>query len=316
METEWSISLYSPEDANLWDSLVAKSRQGTMLHLRGYMDYHSDRFHDCSLIAFKKGKPVALLPANLNPDHTLCSHGGLTYGGWLTPLSHFDGSDMLSLFDAWLGWCRDNEIRQIIYKAVPHIYHRIPAEEDLYALFRVGASIKTINLSSVIDMSENPGFNTQQKRHLKKASHLNPWIKETSKASEFMPILHECLRQRHDAAPVHSESELQTLKDRFPKGIRLFLAGINNEPEAAVCIFNTNSVAHCQYIATSEQGRQNGMLTYLMHHLINEVFPENRYFDFGTSNEEAGRILNAGLLHQKTGLGGRGVAYQIFSLKL
>ncbi len=191
-------------------------------------------------------------------------------------------------------------------------------EEDLASAWKFEFNPKsfTYKISSVLDLRENPGFNRQQKRQLNKASHFNPGIKETSMASELMPILQECLRQRHDATPVHSESELQTLKDRFPKGIRLFLAGTGTQPEAAVCIYDTNSVAHCQYIATSEQGRENGVLTYLMHHLINEVFTENRYFDFGTSNEDAGRLLNSGLLHQKTGLGGRGVAYQIFSLKL
>lgn len=316
MNTDWSIHRYRPEDSGLWDRLVAQSRQGTMLHMRGYMDYHSDRFCNCSLIAYKKGKPTALLPANLRQDGTLCSHGGLTYGGWITPLSHFDGTDMLQLFEAWIEWCRENKVSQIIYKAIPHIYHRLPAEEDLYALFRFGASIETVNLSTVIDMRDNPGFNILQKRHFKKAAMRNPWIKETSNASEFMPILKECLRSRHDAAPVHSESEMQILKDRFPDGIRLFLAGIGQEPEAAVCIYNTNSVAHCQYIATSVSGRENGTLTYLMHHLIKEVFSENRYFDFGTSNEDAGHILNSGLLHQKTGLGGRGLAYQIYRLKI
>ncbi len=315
MNTDWSIKRFKPEDASHWDRFVAQSRQGTMLHMRGYMDYHSNRFCDCSLIAYRKGKPTSLLPANIK-DASLYSHGGLTYGGWLTPLSHFDGNDMLELFEVWIAWCRENRISQVIYKAVPHIYHRIPAEEDLYALFRFGATVKTVNLSSVIDMRENPGFNTLQKRHLKKASMLNPWIRETSNASEFMPILLECLRSRHDAAPVHSESELQDLKNRFPTGIRLFLAGTGDLPEAAVCIYDTNSVAHCQYIATSERGRENGTLTYLIQHLIHEAFPERRYFDFGTSNEDAGRILNSGLLHQKAGLGGRGAAYQIYELKI
>ncbi len=316
MYTDWSIERYSPEDARLWDKLVAESRQGTLLHMRGYMDYHSDRFRDCSLIASRKGKPTALLPANLSKEGILCSHGGLTYGGWLTPFSHFDGYDMLYLFEAWTDWCHDNDIHEVIYKAVPHIYHKIPAEEDIYALFRFGATIATTNLSTVIDMRENPGLNTLQKRHLKKASMLNPWIKETTSAADFMPILMECLRSRHDASPVHSEYEMQRLKDSFPDKIRLFLAGTEADPEASVCIYDTNSVAHCQYIATSDKGRENGTLTYLMHHLIHNVFPDNRYFDFGTSNEDSGRILNSGLLHQKTGLGGRGVAYQIFSLRL
>lgn len=318
MEAEWSIRRYEPADAELWDRFVAESRQGTLLHLRGYMDYHADRFRDCSLIALRKGKPTAILPANIDTNGKLRSHQGLTYGGWLTPLSHFDGSDMLDLFRAWMSWCKGNDIREIIYKAIPHIYHRIPAEEDIYALFRYGASIETVNLSTVIDMREIPTFNTQQKRHLKKSSAINPWIRETDNVSEFMPILKECLRDRHDAAPVHSETELRLLKERFPQGIRLFLAGTgpNIEPQAVVCIYDTNSVAHCQYIATSESGRKNGILTYLFHHLIHNVFSSHRYFDFGTSNEDAGRVLNAGLLHQKSGLGGRGVAYQIFKLTI
>ena len=315
MESEWSIHRYRPEDAGLWDRLVAESRQGTLLHMRGYMDYHADRFRDCSLIAVRKGRPSVILPANIDSEGILRSHQGLTYGGWLTPTSHFDGTDMLRLFEEWTSWCRGNGIQEIVYKTTPHIYHRIPAEEDIYALFRYGAATETVNLSTVIDMREMPSFNTQQKRHLKKASALNPWIRETDDVAQFMPILIKCLRERHDASPVHSETEFRLLKERFPYGIRLFLAGTGVEPDAAVCIYDTNQVAHCQYIATSEGGRENGTLTYLFYHLIHDVFTSHRYFDFGTSNEDYGRKLNAGLLHQKTGLGGRGVAYPIFRLK-
>lgn len=316
MESEWKIRRYKPEDAALWDRLVAESRQGTLLHMRGYMDYHADRFQDCSLIALDKGKPTALLPANIGSDGILRSHQGLTYGGWITPLSHFDGTDMLHLFDEWILWCQMNDIQEVIYKTTPHIYHRIPAEEDLYALFRRGASIESVNLSTVIDMREIPVFNTQQKRHLKKASAIKPWIRETTDIGEFMPLLTECLRERHSASPVHSAAELQLLKDRFPDGIRLFLTGTGTAPDAAVCIYDTNSVAHCQYIATSCAGRENGTLTFLFNNLISDIFSSRRYFDFGTSNEDAGRVLNSGLLHQKTGLGGRGVAYQIFHLNI
>ncbi len=310
---EWHIRRYEAEDKGLWDDLVAKSRQGTMLHYRNYMDYHADRFQDCSLIALRKYAPVAILPANRVADK-LYSHQGLTYAGWLTPTSHFDGSDMLNLFNAWLKWCKESGIKEIFYKTTPHIYHRLPAEEDIYALFRFGATPWITNLSSVIDLRDVPAMNTLQKRNLKKSQSLNPWIKETSDATEFMPVLAECLDSRHGAAPVHSASELQLLKDRFPGNIRLFLCGIDSGIEAEVCIFDTNGVAHCQYIATTEAGRSNGTLTYLLHYLITETFADRRYFDFGTSNEDGGRILNSGLLHQKVGLGGRGVAYQSFKL--
>lgn len=315
MQTEWTIRQYRDDDATMWDKLVEDSRQGTVLHHRGYMDYHADIFQDCSLIAYRKGKPVAILPAN-REGNKLYSHLGLTYGGWLTPHYHFDGTDMLNLFDSWIHWCKENAISEIFYKAVPHIYHRIPAEEDLYALFRFGASPWVTNLSSAIDMRKIPSMNTQQRRHLKKAISLQPWMRETSDVAEFMPILIDCLDSRHGASPVHSHEELQMLKDRFPDVIRLFLSGTGDDSEAAVCIYDTGGVAHCQYIATSEAGRDNGTLTFLLHRLINETFAGSRYFDFGTSNESCGLVLNSGLLHQKAGLGGRGVAYTSYRIDI
>lgn len=316
MKSDWTIKVYSPEYSAAWDSFVAKSRQGTLLHMRGYMDYHSDRFLDSSLLAFRKGALSALLPANLDADGVLYSHQGLTYGGWVTPRCHFDGNDMLELFDAFHNWCKDNSIRSVVYKPVPHIYHRIPAEEDIYALFRNGYDISTVNLSSVIDMRCNPAFNTQHKRHLKKSLSMNPWFRETDDVSAFMAVLENCLSVRHDATPVHTAEELRVLKNRFPDAIRMFVAGTGEDIEAEVCIYDYAGVAHCQYIATSEAGRSNGMLTFLMQRLITDTFVGHRYFDFGTSNEDAGRVLNSGLIHQKFGLGGRGVVYQHFSLSL
>lgn len=315
MPSDWSISRYNPGNACVWDGIVACSRQGTFLHKRGYMDYHADRFADCSLIAFRKGKPIAVLPANIAGDN-LYSHQGLTYGGWLTPPAHFDGNDMLELFDVWRDWCRANGISRVYYKATPHIYHRIPAEEDIYALFRSGAQPWVTNLSSVVKMDEIPAMNTLQRRHLRKSGALQPWIRETCDALEFMPVLEECLMERHGSAPVHTAAELKMLKDRFPANIRMFLCGTDDDIEAEVCIYDTAGVAHCQYIATTERGRLNGTLTFLFHRLLTETFSSRRYFDFGTSNEAGGMILNAGLIRQKTGLGGRGMAYQSFIMKI
>lgn len=311
------IRIYDKErDRDVWDRLAAESRQGTLLHRRAYMDYHSDRFRDCSLIAERDGKPLALLPADISADGTLHSHRGLTYGGWLTPTAHFDGTDMLRLFEAWREWCLERGIGQIVYKPVPHIYHKLPAEEDLYALFRVGAELRSVNLSSAIYLRANPGMNTQQKRHLKKATALNPGIWETQDACEFMEVVANCLKERHGVHPVHTAREMQALKDAFPEGIRMFLCGAEGEPEAAACVYDTNGVAHTQYLATTEAGRRNGTLTFLLSRLIDDTFGGCRWFDLGTSNEDGGRILNEGLLHQKYGLGARGIAYATYTWRL
>ena len=44
---------------------------------RGYMDYHSDRFIDNSLMFYEDDKLIALMPASKHGNE-LRSHGGLT----------------------------------------------------------------------------------------------------------------------------------------------------------------------------------------------------------------------------------------------
>lgn len=315
MSADREIRRYSPSDISAWDRFVDNSRQGTFLHKRGYMGYHSDRFEDFSLIVTKNDKIIALLPAN-RVGSTLYSHQGLTYGGWLTPRSHFDGGDMLELFGQWIDYLRASGFEKIVYKPVPHIYHTIPAEEDIYALYRFGAVVESVQLSSAIYLAENPGFNSQQARNLKRARKLGYRVWESDNCEELIAMVNGCLLERHNARAVHSVAELGLLRKRFPNQIRLFFCGQYERADAAVCVYDTGIVAHSQYIATTAEGRSNGALAYLFDYLINSEFAARRYFDFGTSNERGGLILNAGLNHQKTGLGGRGVAYPVYTIEI
>ncbi|MDP7071962.1 MAG: GNAT family N-acetyltransferase, partial [Candidatus Marinimicrobia bacterium] len=58
------IETYYERDAELWDTFVQESNNGTLFHTRKFLSYHpSDRFKDRSLIFLKKGNPIALLPA-------------------------------------------------------------------------------------------------------------------------------------------------------------------------------------------------------------------------------------------------------------
>ena len=77
---------YGAEEARTWDLAVTASRQGTFLLMRHYMDYHADRFTDASLLFYdgSHGRLRGVLPATVDGD-TAVSHGGLTYGGLLTP---------------------------------------------------------------------------------------------------------------------------------------------------------------------------------------------------------------------------------------
>ena len=58
------IKQYNLDDAVKWNEFVSISKQGTFLFNRNYMDYHADRFADCSFLIMEKGHIVAVLPAN------------------------------------------------------------------------------------------------------------------------------------------------------------------------------------------------------------------------------------------------------------
>ena len=173
-------------------------------------------------------------------------------------------------------------------------------------------------LSTAVPLADGPRLNQMQRRHLRDAADLDWSISEAVNVDAFMNLLTECLMDRHGVTPVHSAAELQLLRDRFPENIRIFLLTLKGEtrPDAGVCMFDTGIVAHAQYIATTARGRELNLLTPLFMRLMSDIFAARRWFDFGISTEDNGRILNSGLLRQKFSYGGSGVIYPRYSLLL
>ena len=310
-----TIRRYTSIDRPLWDGFVALSKNATFLHYRDYMDYHSDRFHDFSLMAFDGGRLLALLPANLSGD-TLYSHQGLTFGGWLMPLKHFNANTMLEVFDAMVAFLRDNGIRRLVYKAIPHIYHKYPAEEDLYALFRHNARILVTNVSSTVMSCKDIPFDRRTRRNVAKALQNGVVIGPSDDYPAFWRIITANLDNRYSAKPVHSLSEIELLHSRFPKNIRLYSASLDGRMVAGAVMYEEGDWVHAQYSSADETGFSICARNYLFSHLITEEYKANSCFDFGTSTDNDGLYLNANLIETKTGLGARGVAYNIYEMTI
>ena len=151
------IARYTPDFRDRWNDFAARSRCPSFLFRRDYMEYHSDRFADCSLLAFNtRGRLLAMLPAEISGD-TVSSHRGLSYGGWITPRRHFNGTTMLDLFEAATEHLRAAGVKRLVYSPQPHIYTGVPSDEDVYALFRLGAVQTSCVLSSAINLRNQIG---------------------------------------------------------------------------------------------------------------------------------------------------------------
>lgn len=309
------IRIYNPEYKSEWDSFVRNSKNGTFLFYRDFMEYHSNRFIDHSFMFYSDKGLIGIMPGHLN-DRIYYTHNGLTYGG-LIMSKGITMTDVLSIFEHLTITLRNQGIIKIIYKAIPHIYHQQPAEEDLYALFRHKATLSERSISSSILISNKMDYSKIRKRGIKKAKDANLEIAESDDISTFWKILSSNLERKYNTKPVHSLNEISFLKKRFPNEIKLFSATDQNGEFLAGCLlFDMESIAHIQYIAGTTKGKQCGAIDLLIDYIINVICSDKIYFDYGTSTEDHGLYLNEKLIYQKEGFGARGIVYDIYTIDL
>jgi len=319
------IHRYTSGDRLAWDSFVRASKNGTFLFERDYMDYHQDRFDDHSLMFYDdKYRLVAVMPANeveYDDMRHLYSHQGLTYGGLVLSTKN-TVEQVMSLFDDTISYLRENDFEAWHYKQMPTIYHQCPSQEDEYALWRNGAVLEACNISCTVPLSgtpQQPPFERRRRRGVVRAEEAGYHLVKNASIETFWPIMVNNLQERYDASPVHSLDEMLFLQSRFPQRIQCFLCLDSDDvAQAGAIVFLTNPMTvHVQYGHATPQGKTDGALDLLYTRLM-EMYRSLgfQYFDFGTSNEQGGKILNASLIAQKEGFGGRGIAYKTFVLKL
>jgi hypothetical protein len=307
------IVRYGPRWTSPWDDFISRAKNGHFLFQRGYMDYHADRFTDHSLLFFHEDELIALLPAS-GRDNVLTSHGGLTFGGVVCG-ERMRAAIMLELFEQLQRYLHEQGIDHVVYKAVPHIYHRVPAEEDLYALFRVGARLVRRDISSTIRMNARLEPTKGRKWSTRRARGNGLEIGRSHDFRTFMAIEEDNLLHRHNVRPTHTAAEMELLAGRFPDNIQLYTASRGGVMLGGVILYRSGRVDHAQYIASTEEGRSLFALDAIMDVLFRDVCAQTPYFDFGISTEEGGRRLNVGLIDNKESYGARAVAYDFYEFQ-
>ena len=297
-----------------WNEFVAKSKNGTFLFDRRFMDYHANRFQDYSLMFYDNDRLQAVMPAHVNGD-TLVSHGGLTYGG-LVMGPGIKAVQVCELFRE-LNEVLSHGFRRVVYKAVPWIYHQQPAEEDLYALTSVcHARLIIRDISSVIIGDRKMRFSGSRKDGIRKARRQGLIVKESADFAAFWQILNENLTGKYGVRPVHSAAELELLHSRFPDKIKLYIVFDGEMLVGGTVLFLTPQVLHVQYISATHEGKACGAIDLLFYHLINTVYSDYRYIDFGKSTSSDSADLNENLIFQKEGFGARAVCYDTYEWTL
>ena len=308
------IVQYSEDKKEEWNDFITNSKNGNFMFNRNYMDYHSDRFVDNSLMFYMDGELVAVLPLSKH-GNVLKSHGGLTFGGFVSNIK-MKQHKMNDCFKELLNYLQQYHYEKIIYKKMPHIYSNQQSEEDIYSLWVSGANLLKVEPSTTINLQEQLKMPKGRKAQISRARREGVEIEEATDFDRFIELENEVLEMYHSAKAVHTGQELALLNSRFPENIKLFFAKKNDELLAGTLIFINKHIIHTQYMASSEQGRNIGALDLLISTLIDKYKNEKKYFDFGISTEQDGQILNKGLISQKEGFGGRTTVHQTFELKV
>lgn len=310
----YTIKRYTKDDYSNWNTFVSKSKNATFLFQRDFMEYHSDKFQDFSLIVLDDEKWIAVLPAN-SLGNEIISHQGLSYGG-LVYNEKQKLATIIEVFSSILLFLNENKIEKLLIKTIPSIYHQKPSEELNYALFLAEANLIRRDSLSVIDLNQKKAIASGRIEGVKKGEKCHLEIKEVDDLDDFWnKILIPNLQNKHQAKPVHTVEEIMKLKQLFPQNIRQFNVYQNQEIVAGTTIFVSQNVAHAQYISGNQTKSENGSLDFLYHYLITNVFKEKRFFDFGTSNEEQGKKLNLGLSFWKESFGASTIVHDFYEVQ-
>jgi len=308
-----SVVEYTTDKKEIWDTFVRQSKNGIFMFERGFMDYHSDRFQDNSLMFFDEDELTAVLPASVHGNE-LRSHGGLTYGGFITS-NKMKQHHMNDCFEALKTYMQGKNISKLIYKEIPHIYHKQPAEEDLYALYKNGAKLLKTEPSTTVFLKEPLKMPKGRKAQIARAKR-EGCIIDVSNDFETFIALENSVLIHHNTQAVHNASELRLLKSRCGDKIQLWVAKYQERIIAGTLLFVYDNVVHTQYMAADDTAREIGALDLLIKTLMDEFAKTKTYFDFGISSEDDGHYLNEGLIAQKEGFGGRTTIYQTWEIVL
>ena len=309
------VRKYQSTDYSTWNEFVANAKNATFLFHRDFMEYHSDRFQDFSLLIFDENQNLkAILPANRVND-IVFSHHGLTYGGLVLNQKTKLQETIVITFN-FLRFLNENGISTLNLKQLPSFYTKFPSEEMEYLSFILNAKLVRRDSLSVLDLKTDYNFSKDRKQAINRGVKNELIVKEESSFELFWnEILIPNLKQKHQAKPVHTIDEITFLKSKFPKNIRQFNVYKEDKIVAGTTIFESENVAHSQYISGNSDKNELGSLDFLHNYLLKEVFFKKDYFDFGISNENQGRNINQGLLSWKESFGARTFVQNFYEIE-
>lgn len=277
-------------DPAVWDAFVEDADGGTLFHRLGFLAYHGDRFaRNAHPVAWTRGDSLqAVLPLGLFPeDDGLVARSpyGASYGGIVTK----DAPSLArarDLIDSLLDYLRGLGVRKFVVTPAPNLCARLPHDYLEFCLLVRGARITRSELTSYIQVREDPleGFQHSAVKAVRKAlSHDVRVVSESDAVDEFYDILLEN-RSKFGATPTHTRDEVRWLLTHLPEHVKLFMAYREDVPIAGSLVFRVNRRAILDFYWAHLDAHQGVRPVSLLVHEITRWAAREGHaiFDFGT----------------------------------
>lgn len=308
------VKRYRKDNFNLWNNLVAHSKNATFLFHRDFMDYHKEQFEDHSIMVFEENVLKAIFPAHA-VNENVYSHNGLTYGGLIVS-DQIRTTDYILYFKKILQYYHQQSLDSLFWKEIPSFYCSTFSDEWKYLSFVCNAFLYRRDLCSVVDLKGDFRISKSIKRDAALGKrNCDGVVKSTDYHRFWNEVLTPEMEEKYHTKPVHNLSQILSLSEKFPDNIHLYTVYKEEELIAGTVLFISKDTVHCQYISGKKSYRSKGILDYLFYYLIHQVFSEYKFFDFGISNESNGRKLNKGLLFWKEGFGARSITQDFYKIE-
>ena len=120
------LKIYHPKFKPIWNRLIKDSSNALFFHDRNYLEYNDNLKNEKSLLIFRKNICVAVFLANVN-EESVYSFSGLTFGGLLLKKGE-KSREIGEYLDLVINYYHKEGFKKLIYKPVPHIFHKYPCE--------------------------------------------------------------------------------------------------------------------------------------------------------------------------------------------
>ena len=320
----FTIKKFSNNKDSIWDDFVKKANNGTIFHLRQFLNYHpKDRFIDHSIEFYKNNKLVSIFPGAEvidNKKRFLVSHPGLTMGSFVT-FENLSINNSMKLVEELVHYATQNEFDGIRLTVPPLFYHNRASNYIDYSLLKNGFEYFKREVTSTLFIEKNEKsilkkFRASHARAVRKAEKIGIEVRKTDQIDEFYSILKANLKIRHEVEPTHTLEELYKLIDLFPKSINIFGAFYKGEMIAGALNFLVkNDVALAFYISHKEEFQELRPLNLLFYNIFKWAINEEiKIYDFGIFTVDG--EPNMGLGRFKENFGASGIFRDTFQIIL